>query len=224
MEQAIHRRHASVGAPPAENRCTGWILRARRRTVAWMRRILLARHGETAWNALGRLQGHTDIPLNDAGREQARALAAGFRDAGITAVWTSDLVRARQTGEIVASALGLDAPAVDPELRERRFGVFEGLTRHECATQHPEAWQAWQAQTGTPPGGEPRADAAARLAHALGRIAATGGGPALVISHGAVMRLWLMELLGATVPLVANGTTYVVEHDGAGARAHLLAP
>jgi probable phosphoglycerate mutase len=188
-----------------------------------MRRILLTRHGETAWNALGRLQGHTDIPLNDAGREQARALATGFGDAGITAVWTSDLARARQTGEIIAAALGLGAPAVDPELRERQFGVFEGLTRDECATQHPEDWRAWQAQTGTPPGGEPRADAAARLARVLGRIAATEGGPALVISHGAVMRLWLMELLGASVPLVANGTTYAVDHDVAGVRARLFA-
>jgi probable phosphoglycerate mutase len=188
-----------------------------------MHRILLARHGETAWNALGKLQGHTDIPLNDAGRDQARALASGFGDAGITAVWTSDLARARETGEIVAAALGLAAPVVDAELRERRFGVFEGLTRHECTTQHPEAWQAWIAQTGTPPGGEPRAEAAARLARALARIAATGVEPALVISHGAVMRLWLIELLGAGVPLVANGTTYVVEHDGGGVRAQLMA-
>jgi len=186
-----------------------------------MRRILLARHGETAWNALGKLQGHTDIALNDVGRDQARALAAGFRDAGLTAVWTSDLARARETGEIIADILGLAAPTVDPELRERQFGVFEGLTRHECAAQHPEAWQQWLAQTGAPPGGEPRADAAARLGRAVVRIAATDGGPALVISHGAVMRLYLMDLLGMTIPVMANGTTYVVEHDGARFHAQL---
>jgi probable phosphoglycerate mutase len=189
-----------------------------------MRRILLVRHGETEWNALGKLQGHTDVPLNDTGRDQARALAAGLGAAGITAVWTSDLARARETGEIVAAALGLAAPAVDPELRERRFGVFEGLTRDECESQHPDAWQAWRAQTGTPPGGEPRAEAAARLARALDRIATTQGGPVVVISHGGVMRLWLMDLLGASVPLVGNGTTYVVEHDAAGVRAELLSP
>jgi broad specificity phosphatase PhoE len=188
-----------------------------------MRRILLARHGETAWNALGKLQGHTDIALNDIGRDQARALAAGLHDAEITAVWTSDLARAHETGAIVAGALGLAAPAVDPELRERRFGILEGLTRHECETLHPQAWQDWQSQTGTPPGAEPRVDAAARLARALDRIAATSGGPVLVVSHGGVMRLWLMTVLDTTIPPIQNGTTYVVDHDGAGFRAQLRA-
>ncbi|HEX2687858.1 MAG TPA: histidine phosphatase family protein [Kofleriaceae bacterium] len=188
-----------------------------------MRRILLARHGETAWNVLGRLQGHTDIALNDVGRDQARALAAEFRDDGITAIWTSDLARARETGEIIADLLGLPAPAVDPELRERRFGIFEGLTRDQCATQYPEAWQEWLAQTGTPPGGEPRKDAAVRIGRALARIAATGSEPALVVSHGAVMRLWLMNLLGPNIPLLENGTTYLIDHDGAAVRAELRA-
>ena len=193
-----------------------------------MRRILLARHGETAWNALGKLQGATDIPLNATGRDQARALATVLADAGISTVWTSDLSRARETGEVIAGVLGLAAPRVEPALRERQFGVFEGLTRHECASQHPEAWQAWQAQTGTPPGGEPREVAAARLAGALGRIAAAPlerdrDGAVLVISHGGIMRLWLMTLHGPHVPLIPNGTTYVVDHDDAGVRAELLA-
>jgi broad specificity phosphatase PhoE len=183
------------------------------------RRILLARHGETAWNALGRLQGHTDIVLDEAGREQARVLASAIASAGIAAVWTSDLARARETGEIVAATLGLAAPAVDPELRERRFGVFEGLTREQCAAEHPEAWQAWLAQTTAPPGGESRLDATTRMTRALTRIATREAGPVLVVSHGGVMRLWLMELLGSSIPLIANGTTYVVDHDGASFRA-----
>jgi len=188
-----------------------------------MRRLLLARHGETSWNALGRLQGHTDIALNEVGRDQARALAEQLRDAAITSVVTSDLARARETGEIIAAALGLAAPSTEPELRERRFGVFEGLTRHECAAQHPEAWQAWLAQTGAPPGGEPRAQAVERLGRTLRRLAATDGGATLVVSHGGLMRLWLMELLGSSVPLIANGATYVVEHVGATVSARLLA-
>ena len=103
-----------------------------------MRRILLARHGETSWNAIGRLQGHTDIELNEVGRDQALRLAQRLASAGVSEVWTSDLARARQTGEIVAAKLGLATPQVDRELRERHFGVFEGLTRDECQAQHPE--------------------------------------------------------------------------------------
>ena len=184
-----------------------------------MRTIWLARHGETDWNAAGRLQGHTDTELNDAGREQARRLAASLRDAGITAVWASDLSRARQTGAIVASALGLPAPETERDLRARAFGVFEGLTRDECAARHPDAWRAGRSQTDAPPGGAAREAASARMMRVLSRLAAGDGGAALVISHGGVMRLWLMELLGPEVPLIGNGTTYLVEHDGVVFRA-----
>lgn len=181
-----------------------------------MRSLVLARHGQTSWNALGKLQGHTDIALDDTGRDQARALAKALGIAGIRTVWTSDLGRARETGEIVAAALALPAPRTDPELRERQFGVFEGLTRDECASQHPEHWAAWLAQTGAPPGGEPREDVVARMGRALERIALRAEGPALVVSHGGVMRLWLMHLLGKTIPLIGNTATFHVEHaDGA---------
>ena len=176
-------------------------------------RILLARHGETAWNALGRLQGHTDIELNEVGRAQARSLAATVARRELSAVWTSDLSRARQTGEIVARALGLDAPRVDSELRERRFGVFEGLTRAQCARRHPEAWRAWVERTTTPPGGEPREVAVARLGRALRRIADLSEGAVLVISHGGVMRQWLSEVLGTAVPPIANATVFTLEHE-----------
>jgi probable phosphoglycerate mutase len=145
---------------------------------------------------------------------QARALAAGVAGTGIEAIVTSDLVRARETGEIVAATLGLGAPAIEPALRERRFGVFEGLTREECAARHPEAWRAWQERTGAPEGAEPQLVAVERIGGALARIAAGEGGPVLVVSHGGVMRLWLMDVLGQAVPLIANVALYPVEHDG----------
>ncbi|MBA3822212.1 MAG: histidine phosphatase family protein, partial [Deltaproteobacteria bacterium] len=110
-------------------------------------------------------------------------------------------------------------PTVEPQLRERRFGVFEGLTREQCATQHPAAWQAWQAQTTAPPGGEPREEVTARLTGVLTRIADASAGTVLVVSHGGVMRLWMMELLGRTLPRIANGTHFELEHDGARFRA-----
>ena len=187
-----------------------------------MRSLILARHGQTAWNALGRLQGHTDVPLDEVGRGQARALADALADAGVTAIWTSDLARARQTAEIVAAALALPAPTLDPDLRERRFGAFEGLTRDECATRHPEAWRSYTAGTGDPAGAETRADAAARIARALDRVASTDGGPALVVNHGGVLRLWLAQLGDEDVPAIGNAQAYLVEHDGRGYSARLL--
>ena len=186
-----------------------------------VRRILLARHGQTAWNAAGRLQGHTDIELDATGRDQAHALADAVRDAGVTRLWSSDLARARETAAIVATELGLPPPEVDPDLRERRFGVFEGLTRDECVANHPDAWRDWVAQTSHPPGGEPRADAITRMQRAMLRVVADG--TSLVVSHGGVMRLWLMELLGTTIPLVGNATMYEVDFDGAAFRAKLRA-
>jgi probable phosphoglycerate mutase len=185
-----------------------------------MRPIFLARHGQTEWNAVGRLQGHTDVPLNDAGRAQARALAVSIAGAKIAVIVTSDLVRARETGEIVAAALGLGAPVIEPALRERQFGVFEGLTRDECQERHQEAWRAWQERSGAPPGAESQELAIARLAEVLARIAAGAGAgkdegcPVLVVSHGGLMRLWLTNVLGERVPPIANAAVYAIEHDG----------
>jgi broad specificity phosphatase PhoE len=181
------------------------------------RHLLLARHGQTAWNAVGKLQGHTDIALDDTGRGQARALAEQVRTAGIGAVWTSDLSRARETGEIVASVLGLAPPRVEAGLRERKFGIFEGLTRAECAERHPDHWAAWQTQSQAPPGGEPVPEAIARMGAALAKLATMTEeqGALLVISHGGLMRLFLQDLHGKQLPLIANGALHSVEHDGA---------
>lgn len=177
-----------------------------------MSRLFLARHGETDWNARGKLQGHTDIPLNDSGRAQARALAARLEQQQISSVTTSDLIRAGETGAIVARELGVASVHTDHELRERRFGVFEGLTREECASRYPEAWRAWVEQTAPPEGAEPRELAIPRLTRALTRaLDRAAGAPSLVVSHGGVMRLWLIETTGAPVPLIGNAAVYVVE-------------
>ena len=179
--------------------------------------VYLARHGETEWNALGKLQGRTDIPLNDVGRAQARALAARLEGERIASVTTSDLSRASETGAIVADAIRVTARHVDPDLRERSFGVFEGLTRDECAARFPAEWRAWVDHTITPAGAEPREDAVARMVRAMTRIAAPPPGEvSLVISHGGAMRLLLLEWLGVSVAPIANGTVYRVEITGEG--------
>lgn len=159
-----------------------------------LRHVLLARHGETDWNLAGRWQGHTDVPLNATGRAQAAALAERLRGEGIAAVVASDLSRARHTAEIVAAALGVPLAFVDPDLREQRFGRFEGLTPGECEARYPEAWSRYVAnpQAGAP-GGESRAALLERVVRAVQGAAARRRDPVLLVSHGGALR----ALLGA---------------------------
>jgi broad specificity phosphatase PhoE len=92
--------------------------------------LLLVRHGETDWNAEGRLQGHSDRPLNDHGRRQAKDLADRLAGESIDAIYASDLARAKETAEIVGQRLGLPV-VVDADLREKNWGNWEGLTGDE---------------------------------------------------------------------------------------------
>lgn len=110
-----------------------------------MNKILLIRHGETAWNAERRLQGHLDIPLNEEGERQARLLAEALESESIDVVVSSDLHRARQTAQAVATVRGMPLH-VDPALRERCYGGFEGLLYSEIEQRFPAEFAAWQAR------------------------------------------------------------------------------
>jgi len=182
------------------------------------RRLLyVARHGETDWNATMRWQGHTDVPLNETGRAQARALGERLRGKGIVAAVASDLSRAEETARIVAGALGVGLAYVDRGLRERQYGVFEGLTRSECETEHAEAWRAWVTGRVVPPGGEANEPFTARLIGSLGRAAREvepAGGPLLVVAHGGAMRAMIATATHETPPMLANGVVWVFTWDG----------
>jgi uncharacterized phosphatase len=144
--------------------------------------ILLARHGETDWNLHRRIQGHSDTPLNDTGRDQARALAAELAGEAIDAVYSSDLLRAHETARIVAQTRGLEVTAIR-DLRERDFGTWEGLTDDEIFARFPEA------TTGPWGDAETREEMAQRVADALNRIGdAHPSGRVLVVSHGGPVR------------------------------------
>ena len=180
--------------------------------------LYLARHGETPWNLEGRWQGHTDVALSERGREQAAALGARLAGLGIAHVRASDLSRAHETATIVAAALGVADVIVDPDLRERAFGVFEGLTRDECATRHPEVWADYERDRRIfPPGAEAHEHVLARMNAAVRRAAGAteaNGAAVLVVSHGGSIRLMLSAALGQPLPPMPNGSVYRVVLDG----------
>ncbi|GGX45485.1 histidine phosphatase family protein [Undibacterium squillarum] len=105
--------------------------------------ILLIRHGETPWNALRRLQGHTDIPLNAEGRRQAKALAYALSNEKLDAVYASDLQRAIQTAGEIARLQGVST-RLEAGFRERCFGAFEGQLYSDLPHLHPEAYISWK--------------------------------------------------------------------------------
>ena len=147
-----------------------------------MTTILLARHGETDWNLERRVQGHADRPLNETGRAQARALADALAGEQLDAVYSSDLVRAHRTARAVAERHGLEVTVV-PDLREKHFGTWEGLTDEEVLRRFSEARRG---QWGD---GETAEEMAGRVLEALRRIArAHPGGRVLVVSHGGPLR------------------------------------
>jgi broad specificity phosphatase PhoE len=188
--------------------------------------FFFARHGETDWNAAGRWQGQTDVPLNDVGRAQARALGLRLRELpelrdpekGIRAILSSDLSRACETAEIVARGLGLGLAAVptDAAFRERAYGIFEGLTREECVARYPAEWALFERDPhATPPGVESLAMLAARMLTGLRRVSEAGVHPALIVSHGRAIRTLAGVIASEpTTPLVNGGVYRVVVEKG----------
>lgn len=172
--------------------------------------IYLARHGETPWNQEGRWQGRTDIALSETGRAQAATLAIRLARLGdrIGRVLTSDLCRALETAEIVSRALGLPPPVVDARLRERGFGVFEGLTREECLSRYPAEWARYEQDRRLhPPGGEPQEEVAERFSTAVGEALAghpAGDGALLIVAHGGALRSFLSVRFSRPFPAIAN--------------------
>ena len=110
-----------------------------------MTEILLIRHGETAWNAVRKLQGHLDIPLNEEGLRQAKALAAHLQNEKLDAIISSDLQRAMQTAAAIAD-LQNTSLQINPQLRERCFGDFEGKLYSELPELYPEAYAQWRSR------------------------------------------------------------------------------
>lgn len=173
-------------------------------------RIGLIRHGETDWNAQMKLQGATDIPLNERGVEQATDVGRLLRGSDWTKIVSSPLIRARNTGEIIAAELGMEEPEVIPNLAERSFGELEGQHVYRpdgtrTSLDHPTV--------------EPVDAVVERVFEALGEIA--GHYPndnVLALAHGTVIRFVLDQLLDWKAPHISNVALSVLETDGASPR------
>ncbi|HYZ53187.1 MAG TPA: histidine phosphatase family protein [Streptosporangiaceae bacterium] len=155
-------------------------------------RLVLWRHGETRWNVEDRFQGQTDIPLDPTGVEQAERAARLLAALQPAAIFSSDLSRATATAAPLARIIGLPV-TLDKNLRERHGGAWEGLSGPEIRERYPAEYVTW-----TPPDGETSAVVADRVAGALGWIAETLAprSLAVVVSHGAALRLGMSRLMG----------------------------
>jgi probable phosphoglycerate mutase len=156
--------------------------------------ILFIRHGETDWNRIKRIQGHIDIPLATTGVEQAKRLAqrlAGEAAQGmrLDAIYSSDLQRAQQTAQPIATALGLPLQ-LRKGLRERLYGAFEGYDRDQIAERYPDEFEHWQTRDGgfAPPDGESMRAFYHRVMETVTPIVAAHPGARIAcVAHGGVL-------------------------------------
>jgi phosphoserine phosphatase len=163
--------------------------------------MLLARHGESVWNAEKRFQGHTDIELSARGRAQAEALGRALRGYRVTAAYVSPFHRARETAEIALRESGVPLTVIE-ELRELSLGAWEGCTVEEIRAQEGDPYRAWlrAPHDCPPPGGEPLPVVSDRVRAAVERIAAEHGrgDDVLLVSHGGVISVYACHLLGCS--------------------------
>jgi len=144
-------------------------------------RLVLARHGETAWSKSGQHTGRTDIPLTDVGREQARQLGAALAGRAFSRVLSSPLSRAAETARL--AGFGADL-VIDPDLQEWDYGVYEGRRRVDIARDDP-GWTIWSRPI---PGGESLAELGRRADRVIERLLPIGG-DVLLFSHGHFLRV-----------------------------------
>lgn len=169
--------------------------------------LCITRHGETDWNQQGILQGWTDVILNALGRRQARDMAAQFDRTGFAAVWSSPLLRARETAEIIAPLIRLPFPRFHRGLMERNFGVFQGIPKSELAELNPVELQLILKRNpaGHFEGGESMDEFADRVLGAIVNIGGhSHGTKALVITHGWVMDVVTRHVMGLPRSAILN--------------------
>lgn len=185
-------------------------------------KFYLLRHGQTRWNIEGKIQGKTDIPLNETGMEQAECLAGAMADCRARALFSSPLLRARQTAGIVAEKTGLEVTVL-PELKEVDFGLWEGRTWKDIEENYPVDYKNWEKNPAraAPTGGELRQSCMNRSRSAveqmLGTVNVLGGGDVCVVAHGGIL-VYLIDYLLRNQEekreiIVKNASISIVEYD-----------
>lgn len=161
-------------------------------------RFCIVRHGETTWNAERRIQGQTDIPLNATGHKQALAAARGLAQHRFDALYTSDLQRARDTAAAAAQLLQLPMVSL-PAMRERHYGIFQGLTPSEAELSHPADFARYSARDPNFDyvNGESLATFSGRIVSTMNELAARHAGQTvLVVAHGGVLDVLYRQATG----------------------------
>mmetsp|Transcript_72880 Transcript_72880/g.236802 ORF Transcript_72880/g.236802 Transcript_72880/m.236802 type:complete len:246 (-) Transcript_72880:194-931(-) len=200
--------------------CEGWVFFKDSDSNEWgedmaATTVLLCRHGETDWNLDRRFQGMVDMPLNSLGRKQAVMIAQSLENKSLSAVWTSPLQRARETGGIISDKIGIELQ-VEDRLRERNLGVMQGRNPTQLREEFPSIIDAWIAQIELPPEAqaEPASEVVERIESALFDLAAAYPGKTVaLILHGASIRCLLKRAVGnarITTPKNVSMTTMVV--------------
>ena len=163
--------------------------------------IFLIRHGEVKWNRENSYIGSTDLPLNANGTSQAGLVAEYLERRNVSAVYSSDLIRAHETAEIIAARLGLPVHAI-PDLREVDYGEWEGLTESEVRERYPRIFRAWRRDPSGVriPGGETFAELRDRAFPAFCRIAQAHPDENIaVVAHKSTNRVILCSILGVDI-------------------------
>ncbi|MDP3893365.1 histidine phosphatase family protein [Nocardioides sp.] len=178
------------------------------------RRLILLRHGQTAWNASHRIQGQRDVDLDESGHQQATSVAEELETHDVSLLWSSDLTRAAQTAAYVGKECGVE-PVLDARLREFHLGERQGLTHEEYARRFPEEHREYVAGNyAVAEGAETTAEVAERMVACLRDLLAStpAGGTSVAVSHGAALRVALGHLLGwgsgAELSLAALGNCH----------------
>lgn len=181
-------------------------------------KLYLIRHGQTDWNVAEKIQGSTDIPLNETGRHQAACLAKGMERRLVARIYSSSMKRAVETAKVIGSSQKVNVEVIDG-LQEVEFGKWEGLTLREIQEKYPEEYSRWRQNPVdvAPPGGETQARIRSRCKQAVETILSQADGDSAIVAHGAILA-YVIEYLMRENPsekeiIVENSSITTMEYN-----------